>query len=44
MNDLKFGNQLKTEEKMVQIITREIRAMIMGRGKLNRTQENLRAL
>jgi hypothetical protein len=40
-NDLKFGNQLKRGEKMVKIISSEITARIMARGKFNRTQENL---
>lgn len=39
-NDLKFGNQLKTGEKMLQIISWKITARIMARGKFNRTQEN----
>ena len=40
-NYLKFGNQIKTKEKLLQSFTWEIRDRIMARGKFNKTQGNI---
>lgn len=40
-NYLKFGNRIKTEEKLLQSITCEIRGRITARGRFKKTQENI---
>jgi hypothetical protein len=39
-NGLKHGNKLKSEEKVVQNITWEVRARIMAKGRFKRTKGN----
>jgi hypothetical protein len=39
-NDVKFGNMLISEEKMVQRISWEVRSRIMWKGKFKSSGEN----
>jgi hypothetical protein len=40
-NDIKHGNQTKSEEKVLQKIVSEVRFRIMGKGKIKGNEENV---